>query len=301
MDSKIEKQIISEYKNGKSNIEIVKIVGLSKPTILKVLNTHNLIRKRDRCLSLNIKKDGDRYYVLRKCPMCKNDVKTSSKDKTIACRNHFNIINSNSLCRICMGKNNTGEGNPFYGKKHTKKTKKQISKNRKGKAIGDKNSMSNIIWRKKAKDNLKKKWDSGELDHLKPFFSDLMKKTISQKKIKSVVRSKKETEIIDQIEKMGYSTQHSYMVESKICDIYIPSLNLIIEYNGDYWHCNPKKYEANYYNQKKQKFAKELWEYDKNKVDLILKKGYNLEVVWESDLKNDHTIINKLIKKYDKK
>jgi G:T-mismatch repair DNA endonuclease (very short patch repair protein) len=76
---------------------------------------------------------------------------------------------------------------------------------------------------------------------------------------------------------------------------------LIIEYNGDYWHCNPKKYEANYYNQKKQKFAKELWEYDKNKVDLILKKGYNLEVVWESDLKNDHTIINKLIKKYDKK
>ena len=69
MDDKIEKKIILEYKSGKSSIDIVKIVGLSKPTILKVLNKHNLIRKRDRCSSLNIKKDGDKYYVLRKCPL----------------------------------------------------------------------------------------------------------------------------------------------------------------------------------------------------------------------------------------
>ena len=76
MDDKIEKKIILEYKNGKSSIDIVKIVGLSKPTILKVLNKHNLIRKRDRCSSLNIKKDGDKYYVLRKCPSCENEIKT---------------------------------------------------------------------------------------------------------------------------------------------------------------------------------------------------------------------------------
>ena len=52
---------------------------------------------------------------------------------------------------------------------------------------------------------------------------------------------------------------------------------------------------------KKQKTAKELWEYDKNKIDLIKEKGYNLEIVWESDLKEDHKLINKLIKKYDAK
>jgi len=39
----------------------------------------------------------------------------------------------------------------------------------------------------------------------------------------------------------------------------------------------------------------------KNKIDLIREKGYNLEIVWESDLKKDHTLINKLIKKYDTK
>lgn len=47
--------------------------------------------------------------------------------------------------------------------------------------------------------------------------------------------------------------------------------------------------------------VEKLWEYDKNKVDIILNNGYNLEVVWESDYKLDKTIINKLIKKYDAK
>ena len=35
-----------------------------------------------------------------------------------------------------------------------------------------------------------------------------------------------------------------------MCDIFLPDLNLIIEYFGDYWHCNPLKYDANYFNQK---------------------------------------------------
>jgi G:T-mismatch repair DNA endonuclease (very short patch repair protein) len=51
----------------------------------------------------------------------------------------------------------------------------------------------------------------------------------------------------------------------------------------------------------KKRSAKELWEYDKNKIDLIKEKGYNLEIVWESDLNDDNTLINKLIKKYDAK
>jgi G:T-mismatch repair DNA endonuclease (very short patch repair protein) len=58
---------------------------------------------------------------------------------------------------------------------------------------------------------------------------------------------------------------------------------------------------VDYFNQKKQKTSKELWEYDKNKIDLIKEKGYNLEIVWESDLNDDNTLINKLIKKYDAK
>ena len=98
---------------------------------------------------------------------------------------------------------------------------------------------------------------------------------------------------------MGYQVKHSLKIDTKICDIYIPKLNLIIEYNGDYWHCNPKKYDASYYHQVKKKTAQELWEYDNNKIDLIKSNGYFFEVVWESELKSNPQIINNLIKKHE--
>ena len=296
-----EEFIIKEYLEGKSSLVLGKEMGVSKPTILKILKEHSVTRQRDRCKSLDIKKNGDKYVILRKCPKCDNNIKTTSKDRTIACRNYFNAINENRKCVKCMGESFNGEGNHFYGKIHSKESKEKISKSRKGKATGDKNSMANLVWRKKASNNLKKKWDSGEMEHARKIMSDTMKETRRSGKLKSVMRSKKEKEIIVEIKKMGYVVEHSLRVETKICDIFIPSLNLIIEYNGDYWHCNPKKYKSDYFNQKKQKTAKELWDYDKHKIDLIREKGYNLEIVWESDLKKDHTLINKLIKKYDAK
>jgi hypothetical protein len=51
---------------------------------------------------------------------------------------------------------------------------------------------------------------------------------------------------------------------------------------------------------KKQKTAKELWEYDKNKIDLTIEKGYILEIMWESDF-YDLTYLKKIIKKYERK
>jgi hypothetical protein len=299
MDEKTRKKIISEYKKGKSSLDIVKIVKLSKPTILKVLNKNGLIRKRDRCSSLDIKKDGEKYYVIRKCPKCNKNIKTFSKDRVIACRNHFNKLKGTSLCKPCSFELQKGEGNPFYGKTHKKESIKKISKSRKGKGTGNSNSMSNPIWRKKASDNLKKKWGSGELEKTRKLMSEHMKKTIKLGKIKSGITSKKEKEIIQFLKEHNIPSTQSYRVDTKICDIYIPSLNLIIEYFGDYWHCNPNKYNEDYFNQKKNMSAKEIWNYDKMKIDLIINYGYNLEVIWETELKSNNNKIITILKKYD--
>ena len=292
-----EQFIIKEYLGGKSSLVLTKELFVSKPTILKILKKHNVTRKKDRCKSLNIKKNNDKYVILRKCPKCKNDVTVSSNNPTITCRNYFKL--KDLLCKKCSNDQQKGIFNPFYGKKHTEETLKKISNSKKGQNIGDKNHMKQEKYRQMSRDIMRSNWDNGILD--RKLMSDKMKETMRSGKLKSVIRSNKEKEIIVEIRKMGYVVQHSLSVETKICDIFIPSLNLIIEYNGDYWHCNPKKYDPDYFNQKKQKTAKELWEYDKNKIDLIKEKGYNLEIVWESDLKEDNTIINKLIKKDDAK
>jgi G:T-mismatch repair DNA endonuclease (very short patch repair protein) len=81
-----------------------------------------------------------------------------------------------------------------------------------------------------------------------------------------------------------------------VCDIYIKDLNLIIEYYGDYWHCNPKKYDENYLHPHKKKFAKQIWMEDSIRIDYIKNLGYNLEVIWECDLdkpNNLKTILEK--------
>jgi G:T-mismatch repair DNA endonuclease (very short patch repair protein) len=296
-----ERYIVDEYKKGKSATLISKELGVSKPTILKILNKHNVIKKRDRCKSLKIIKEIDKFIIVKKCPNCGKEYNMTSNNSTILCRNYFNSSIKKRLCRICLSKSMSGENNPFFGKKHTDKTKNKMSNNRKGKGVGNNNSMSNIKWKNKASQNLKKKWDSGEMEHVRKIMSDKLKETRMLGKITSVIRSKKEKEIINEIKNMGFKVTHSLKIKSKIYDIYIPKLNLVIEYNGDYWHCNPKKYNGDYYHQVKGKTAKEIWDYDKNKIDLIKLYGYYLEVIWESELKNDHTLINKIINKYDSK
>jgi G:T-mismatch repair DNA endonuclease (very short patch repair protein)/predicted RNA-binding Zn-ribbon protein involved in translation (DUF1610 family) len=296
MNIKTEKKIISEYKKGKSSLDIVKIVGLSKPTILKVLNKHNIVRKRDRCSTLDIKKDGEKYYVTRKCPNCGKDIKTTSKDKVIACRNHFNKLEGTSLCKPCSLKLQVGVGNPFFGKKHTKESLKKISKSKTGQYTGNQNHMKQEKYRQMSRDIMRSNWDNGILD--RKVISEQMKQTQRSGKIKSGIVSKREKEIVKEIKQLGHKLIHSYRVDSKICDVYIPSLNLIIEYFGDYWHCNPKKYESDFFNKKKGKFAWELWDYDKKKIDLIKSYGYNLEVVWEGDLKLNNKLIEIIIENY---
>jgi len=298
MEKEVREKIIKEYKNGKSSLQIVKIVGLSKPTILKVLNDEGLVRKRDRCKSLNIKKDERGFYIVGICPKCKKENKTYSKEKTIACRNYFNKLKNSSLCKPCSLQLQVGEGNPFYGKKHSKKTKRKISKSRTGKYTGDSNHMKKQKYRELSKNIMDSNWKNNILDRQK--MSEQLKDTRRKGKIKSGITSKKEKEIIKILKNLGFESIHSFRVDSKICDIYIPKLNLIIEYFGDYWHCNPKQYNSDYINQKKSMTAKEIWDYDSNKIDLIRNNGYNLEVIWEQEFKNDNKLINKILEKYVK-
>lgn len=68
----------------------------------------------------------------------------------------------------------------------------------------------------------------------------------------------------------------------------------VIEFNGDYWHCNPHKYNESYNHPLIKKTAKEIWEYDKEKIDFVKNKGYDILVIWENEFKQNR---NKVVKK----
>lgn len=87
-------------------------------------------------------------------------------------------------------------------------------------------------------------------------------------------------------------------------DFCIERIKFIIEFNGDLYHANPKKYLPNdvprYRNNKNT--AKEIWEHDKRKNDAIILQGYELLIVWEDDIKNDYeNLIDKIIRKINER
>jgi len=96
-----------------------------------------------------------------------------------------------------------------------------------------------------------------------------------------------------------------------LLDFYDKTKNLVIEFQGDYWHANPQKYDKDdvlefktsiFENRKKKIKALELWEYDKCKRNFICKALNNpiyLEI-WENDYrKNPNKILQEILLYYN--
>ena len=84
--------------------------------------------------------------------------------------------------------------------------------------------------------------------------------------------------------------------------------NSIIEFYGDYWHANPRKYNSDsiLHHPNNHICANDIWELDKKKVDWLLKRGYSVKIVWEYDyLHNEKQTVDECIKfineNYEKK
>jgi len=84
---------------------------------------------------------------------------------------------------------------------------------------------------------------------------------------------------------------HSYRVfyekDSKkrriIFDVFIPSQNLIVEINGDYWHCNPDIYQWHFWDEYRKKFAYQIWQRDLERHSIALEKGYTVKILWQKN------------------
>ena len=67
-----------------------------------------------------------------------------------------------------------------------------------------------------------------------------------------------ELEFLEYINLPNIVTHRQVKILQKKVDGYNPSTNTIYEFMGDYWHGNPVKYKANYYNKTCKKTAGEL-------------------------------------------
>jgi G:T-mismatch repair DNA endonuclease (very short patch repair protein) len=89
-------------------------------------------------------------------------------------------------------------------------------------------------------------------------------------------------------------------IYSPVPDITVNDKNIVIEIFGDYFHANPKIYlpediiTLTWKKPNKQILVKDLWEFDEIRKKHIESFGYNVLILWESDIKNENykNIIN---------
>ena len=65
------------------------------------------------------------------------------------------------------------------------------------------------------------------------------------------------------------------------------SLHLILEFFGDYYHCNPRKYAGDFYNTTLHMTAADRWQYDRRRLAAFRKAGFTPLVIWECDWAKD--------------
>lgn len=105
--------------------------------------------------------------------------------------------------------------------------------------------------------------------------------------------SKPQLELLDILNKNFHDAQfideHQVFFEFKnyYVDIFSSKFNIAVEFNGDYWHCNPQTHSATYFHPKKKKYAHEIWEDDKKRLRCLKEQlKINVFVIWERDFKN---------------
>jgi hypothetical protein len=67
-------------------------------------------------------------------------------------------------------------------------------------------------------------------------------------------------------------------------DFYALECNRAIEFYGDYWHCNPDKYDENYTHSVYNETAEDVWKRDANRISALYK-DHNIStlVIWQSE------------------
>lgn len=110
---------------------------------------------------------------------------------------------------------------------------------------------------------------------------------------KNVGTSKIEKEFGEFLKTEGINLEHQFALGYKFYDFNIKGTNILIEFDGDFYHCNPEIYpEGPKYKHQKKAIVNDLY---KNK--LAKENDFYLIRIWENDFNKNKSKVLKRIKK----
>ena len=104
--------------------------------------------------------------------------------------------------------------------------------------------------------------------------------------------------LIEILDRHNIKYEQQYAILNYYVDFFLPDKNLVIEIQGDYWHCSPKRYTKDDVVKFPGRGAvkvSDVWNKDAMRFDKIKTLGYNIIGLFTHDL-NEETILDNLAK-----
>ena len=188
-----------------------------------------------------------------------------------SCNSRFGVIMDNEL-KLKISEVRKEQGTPWWkGRKHKNSSKKKMSVVRKVLFLGE----GNPFYGKHHSEETKEKIREGN--------------AAFRANNPLLLPTKPEIAIHEQLSKIGVKFETEHLINKKFCvDVFVPDYNLIIFVDGCYWHACPTHHPNN----KKPNS-------DNARVPYLSKCGFNVEIIWEHDIKDKlDEVIEDLCYKY---
>jgi very-short-patch-repair endonuclease len=110
--------------------------------------------------------------------------------------------------------------------------------------------------------------------------------TIRKKIIKDLTSHHGTSKLEKRVAKIGrqFGFEPSVAVGRYLADILNENKKIIVEVNGDLWHCNPKFWKADDIHPNKKVSAQVIWDRDAKRKLYLESLGYKIFVLWEDDI-----------------
>lgn len=104
--------------------------------------------------------------------------------------------------------------------------------------------------------------------------------------------SRAEKDITNYLRQCGHNVKTQFHITGVpyLYDLFLPDLNLLIEYQGNYWHANPRKYPPGTLLNIQRKGptpVEVIWKRDQDKKEQAEQRGYRVVYVWEDDFQTN--------------
>ena len=109
---------------------------------------------------------------------------------------------------------------------------------------------------------------------------------IRRKIIKDITTYNGSSKLEQRVARIGkqFGFEPSIAVGRYLADILNENRKIIVEVNGDLWHCNPKIWKADDIHPNKKVSAQVIWDRDSKRKEYLELLGYSVFVLWEDDI-----------------